>query len=267
MPTKVGAAEGEARGTSGEAASHARPTLPGRQAGLAKAALDLGKPVVVTLSSGRPLMAPWLSERADAVLATWFLGSEAGNAIADVLCGRHNPTARLPVSWPVDIGQIPIFYAQRPTGRPADPAEHYTSKYLDLPVDPLFSFGHDLSYTRFAYRDLRADPEEAGETIAVANEETVFLFLRDPVASIERPLLELKGVAKLALEPNARGAVRLTLSADDLALLGPDLMPRLEPSVFEIHVGPSAARRSLLETTVRLVGDGRAGDAARPSPA
>ena len=151
---------GEARAMSGEAASRARPDLPGRQAELAKAVLDLGKPVVVTLSSGRPLMAPWLFERADAVLATWFLGSEAGHAVGDVLSGRHNPTARLPVSWPVDIGQIPIFYAQRPTGRPADPDEHYTSKYLDLPVEPLFPFGHGLSYTRFAYRDLRARSAE-----------------------------------------------------------------------------------------------------------
>ena len=202
---------------SGEAASRARPGLPGRQAELAQAVLDLGKPVVVTLSSGRPLMVPWLFERADAVLATWFLGSEAGNAVGDVLSGRHNPTARLPVSWPVDVGQIPIFYAQRPTGRPADPTEHYTSKYLDLPVDPLFAFGHGLSYARFAYRDLRAAPAELrpGETItvevevanegAVAGEETVFLFLRDPVASVARPLLELKGVAKIALE---RGRAR-----------------------------------------------------------
>ena len=270
---------GEARTMSGEAASRARPTLPGRQAELAKAALDLGKPVVVTLSSGRPLMAPWLFERADAVLATWFLGSEAGNAVGDVLCGAHNPSARLPVSWPVDIGQIPIFYAQRPTGRPADPAEHYTSKYIDLPVDPLFPFGHGLSYTRFAYRDLRARPDELrpGETItvevevanegAVAGEETVFLFLRDPVASIARPLLELKGVAKIALEPGARGTVRFKLSADDLTFLGPDLSPRLEPGGFEIHVGPSAAREFLLRTAVRLGADGSASDAARPPSA
>jgi beta-glucosidase len=269
---------GEARAMSGEAASRARPTLPGRQAELAKAALDLGKPVVVTLSSGRPLMAPWLFERADAVLATWFLGSEAGNAVGDVLCGRHNPTARLPVSWPVDIGQIPIFYAQRPTGRPADPAEHYTSKYLDLPVDPLFPFGHGLSYTRFAYRGLRVYPEEVrpGEMIAVevevanegamAGEETVFLFLRDPVASVARPLLELRGVAKIALEPGARGTVCFELSTEDLAFLGPDLSPCLEPGAFEIHVGPSAAGDSLLKTTVRLVADGTTVD-ARPAPA
>jgi beta-glucosidase len=270
---------GEPRAMSGEAASRARLDLPGRQTELAKAVLDLGKPVVVVLSSGRPLTVPWLFERADAVLATWFLGSEAGHALGDVLNGRHNPSGRLPVSWPVDVGQIPIFYARRPTGRPADPAEHYTSKYIDLPVDPLFPFGHGLTYTRFAYRDVRAEPEELrpGEKIAVevevaneglaAGEETVFLFLRDPVASIARPLLELKGVARIALGPGARGIVRLTLSADDLVFLDPDLVPRLEPGVFEIHVGPSAAGRSLLKTTVRLVDNGCSGDAARPSPA
>ena len=232
----------------------------------------------MTLSSGRPLMAPWLFERADAVLATWFLGSEAGNAVGDVLCGRHNPTARLPVSWPVDVGQIPIFYAQWPTGRPADPAEHYTAKYIDLPVEPLFPFGHGLSYTRFAYRDLRARPAELrpGDAFtveaevanegAMAGEETIFLFLRDPVASVARPLLELKGVAKIALEPGARGTVRFELSAEDLAFLGPDLAPCLEPGAFEIHVGPSAAANSLLKTTVRLVVDGPAVD-ARSFPA
>ena len=137
-----------------------------------------------------------------------------------------------------------------------------------------------MSYTRFVYRDLRAAPEEVrpGDTIVVevevanegevAGEETVFLFLRDPVASIARPLLELKGVAKIALEPGARGTVRLTLSTDDLTFLGPDLEPRLEPGLFEIHVGPSAATESLLRTTVRVVGaDRSASDAPRPSPA
>ena len=110
---------GEARRMSGEAASRARPDLPGRQPELARAVLDLGKPVVLLLSSGRPLMAPWLFERAHAVLATWFLGSEAGHAIGDVVSGRHNPAGRLPVSWPVEVGQIPIYYARRPSGRPA----------------------------------------------------------------------------------------------------------------------------------------------------
>jgi beta-glucosidase len=270
---------GESRALSGEAASRAQPGLPGRQTELAEAVLDLGKPVVVTLSSGRPLMMTWLFERAHAVLATWFLGSEAGHAVGDVLSGRYNPSGRLPVSWPVDVGQIPIFYGRRRTGRPADPAERWSSKYLDLPVDPLFPFGHGLSYTRFAYRDLRAHPEELrpGETIevkvevanegAVAGEETVLLFIRDAVASIARPLLELKGVVKIRLEPGAKATARFILSCDDLAFLGPDLTSRLEPGTFEIHVGPSAAQGTLLTTAVRLIDDGHFSDATRSSPA
>jgi beta-glucosidase len=229
--------------------------------------LALGKPVALILSSGRPLMLPSLLERADAVLATWFLGSEAGHAVGDVVSGHHNPTGRLSVSWPVDIGQIPIFYAQRRTGRPANPDDHYTSKYLDLPVDPLFPFGHGLSYARFVYRDLRVHPRilRPGATItvevevanegAVAGEETVFLFIHDPVASLARPLLELRGVAKIALDPGTHGTVRFTLETDDLAFLGSDLAPRLEAGAFEIHVGPSAARQSLLGITLELVAD------------
>ena len=256
---------GEARRMSGEAASRARPDLPGRQPELAQAVLGLGKPVVVLLSSGRPLMVPWLFERAHAVLATWFLGSEAGHAIADVLGGRWNPTGRLPVSWPVDVGQIPIFYAQRPTGRPPDPAVHYSSKYLDLPDEPLFPFGHGLSYTRFTLSGLRTSASELrpGEAIAIecevvnegpaAGEETVLLFVRDPVASVARPLLELKGVAKIDLEPRRGGTVRFTLAAEDLAFLGLDLAPRLEPGVVELLVGRSAAHAQLLRTSVRLL--------------
>ena len=256
---------GEARQMSGEAASRARPDLPGRQPELAQAVLDLGKPVVVLLSSGRPLVGPWLFERAQAVLATWFLGSEAGHAVGEVLSGRWNPTGRLPVSWPVDVGQIPIFYAQRPTGRPPDPAVHYSSKYLDLPVEPLFPFGHGLSYTRFDLSDLRAGAAELrpGESITiecdvvnrgpVPGEETLLLFVRDPIASIARPLLELKGTAKITLEPGQKGTVRFTLAADDLTLLGPDLRPRLEPGNVELYVGRTAERDTSLKTSIRLL--------------
>jgi beta-glucosidase len=256
---------GEARPMSGEAASRARPDLPGRQPELAQAVLGLDRPVVALLSSGRPLMAPWLFERAHAVLATWFLGSEAGNAIGDVLSGRWNPTGRLPVSWPVELGQVPIFYAQRPTGRPPDPAVHYSSKYLDLPVEPLFPFGHGLSYARFGLSGLRTSASELrpGEAITIecdvvnegpaAGEETVLLFVRDPVASVARPLLELKGMAKVALEPRRGDIARFMLRAEDLTFLGVDLTPRLEPGVFELLVGRSAAHAQLLRTSVRLL--------------
>ena len=256
---------GEARRMSGEAASRARPDLPGHQAELARAVLDLGKPVVVLLSSGRPLMAPWLFERAQAVLATWFLGSEAGHAIGDVVSGRYNPSGRLPVSWPVDVGQIPIFYARRPSGRPADPEVHYSSKYLDLPVDPLFPFGHGLSYSRFVARDLRVSAaelvpgQELSVEVEVANEGprtgevTMFMFIRDPVASVSRPLLELRGISKTALDPGASTTLSFTLTTDDLRFLGPDLSSRLEPGLIELFVGPSANPADLLRAQIRLV--------------
>jgi beta-glucosidase len=255
---------GEAASMSGEAASRARLDLPGHQAELARAALGLGKPVVVLLSAGRPLCVSWLVEQADAVLATWFLGSEAGQAAADVLVGRWNPSARLPVSWPVEIGQVPIFYAQRPSGRPADPGFKYTSKYIDVPVEPLFPFGHGLSYTRYEFSNLRVTPAElqpgASAMIEVdvanagriAGEETVMLFIRDPVASIGRPLLELKQFAKITLAPGEHGTVRFSVAADDLAFIDQDLALRLEAGIFEILVGPSAAASTLLRTSVRV---------------
>jgi beta-glucosidase len=256
---------GEARQLSGEAASRAQPDLPGRQPELAQAVLDLGKPVAALLSSGRPLVARSLFERAQAVLATWFLGCEAGHAIGDVLSGRHNPTGRLPVSWPVDVGQIPIFYARRPTGRPPDPKVHYSSKYLDLPVEPQFPFGHGLSYARFELSGLRASATElrAGESVTiacdvvnrgpVAGEETVLLFVRDPLASVARPLLELKGMARIALEAGQEGTVRFTLTAADLMFLGADLSPRLEPGIVELYVGRSADQATALRTSIRIV--------------
>jgi beta-glucosidase len=210
-------------------------------------------------------MAPWLFERADAALACWYLGSEAGHAVADVLTGRWNPSARLPVTWPVEVGQVPIFYSRLPTGRPIDPAFRYSSKYLDMPNEPLFAFGHGLSYTRFAYSNLRAAPEKLGEadtlTVEVdvgnegkaAGEETVLLFVRDPVASVSRPVLELKGMAKVFLKPGERRTVRLPLGCDAFAILDAQLAPRIEPGVLEIFVGPAARGDALLKTEVSLV--------------
>ena len=256
---------GEQRLMSGEAASRAQPDLPGHQAELARAVLDTGKPVIVLLSSGRPLTVSWLIERADAVLATWFLGSEAGHAVADVITGLWNPSAKLPVSWPVDVGQIPVFYSRRPTGRPADPKVRYSSKYLDMPNEPLFPFGHGLSYTRFTYSDFKASPSElragAKATLevtvrnegAVAGEETVFFFLRDPVASVSRPLLELKGLGKAWLAPGQAKTITTTLSTDDLAFPGNDYEPRLEPGAIELFVGPSARIEDLLKAEVRVM--------------
>jgi beta-glucosidase len=256
---------GEAANMSGEAASRANPGLPGVQSALAEAIFDLGKPVVALISSGRPLMIPSIVEKSRAVVATWFLGAEAGNAIADVLTGRFNPTGRLPVTWPRDVGQVPIFFAARPSGRPANPNDHYTSKYLDMPVEPLFYFGHGLSYSRFALTNLLASNAEfkRGDELSIevdvlnegpaAGEATVFLFARDVVASVARPLLELKGVGKVALRPGEDGTVCFKLTADALAFPGSDLQPVLEPGEFLLLAGQSADPRELQSLKVRAL--------------
>lgn len=259
---------GESAAMSGEAASRAHPHLPGRQRQFAEAVFDrarqLRKPVIVILFSGRPLIIPWLIERADAVIAAWFPGSEAGNALADVLCGRVSPSGRTPVSWARSVGQIPLFYAARPGGRPANPQDRYTSKYLDAPNDPLFCFGHGLSYARFTLSNLQVSRESVTENEVVsvrvdvrndgprAAEETVFLFTHDKLASVTRPVLELKTFGKIRLNPGEAGTVTLALAARDLRFLGLDLEPVFEPGEVEILVGPCADRSRLLVSTLHL---------------
>ena len=259
---------GEAATMSGEAASRACLDLPGAQRRFAEAVFTHAharrKPVIVVLFSGRPLVIGWLAEQADALLAAWFLGSEAGNSIADVLTGRVSPSGRTPVTWPRAAGQVPIFFGERPTGRPADPKDHYTSKYLDVSNDPLFPFGFGLSYGRFAFSNLRVAPGEVEEhdhiTISVdvfnegprAAQETVFLFTRDKLASVARPLLELKGFAKIDLRVGESGTVTLTLNAWDLRFLGIDLEPVYEAGEIEVLVGPCADRAQLLSAALQL---------------
>ena len=259
---------GEAATMSGEAASRAHPHLPGRQRQFAEAVFDrartLRKPVVVILFSGRPLIVPWLIERADAVIAAWFLGSEAGSALADVMIGRVSPSGRTPVSWARSVGQVPLFFGMRPSGRPANPADKYTSKYLDAANDPLFPFGFGLTYGRFRLSNLKVsrDSVTENETVAIrvdvtnegtrAAEETVFLFIHDKLASVVRPVLELKGFGKIRLEPGQSGTVTLPLAAKDLRFLGLNLEPVFEPGEVEILVGPCADRSRLLTATLHL---------------
>ena len=224
-----------------------------------------GKKVIVILFSGRPLVVPDLIARTDAVLAAWSPGSEAGNALADLLTGRASPSGRTPMSWPRATGQIPVFFGQRPTGRPANPADHYTSKYLDEENEPLFPFGHGLTYGDFVYTDLAVSPEAAEEsgsfaiTLTLTNRgpraasETVFLFTRDKLASVSRPVLELKGFDRIALRPGESGVVTFALAARDLRFAGPDLEPLFERGEIEILVGPSADRARLLSATARLI--------------
>ena len=259
---------GEAAEMSGEAACRACPELPGEQRALAEAVLERARadaiPVVVVLFCGRPLIVPWLVEKADALLVAWFPGTEGGNAIADVLTGRVSPSGRTPITWPRALGQIPLFYSQRNSGRPENPKDHYTSKYLDAPNSPLFPFGFGLTYGRFSYTNLRLSSDTATEgdsievTVDVANEgaraaeETVFLFVRDRVASVARPTLELKGVTKIALQPGATGTARLHLAATDLRFIGFDLEPVLEVGEIEVFVGPCADPAQLLSTRLTV---------------
>jgi beta-glucosidase len=260
---------GEAAVMSGEAASRAYLDLPGVQREFCEAvcarANGRQKPVVAILFSGRPLVVPWLIESADAVLAAWFPGSEAGNSIADVLSGQLSPSGRTPVSWPRALGQLPIFFAQRPSGRPAAANDYFTSKYLDVPNEPLFAFGFGLTYGEFTLSQLMVSPTTASESatievkVQVTNSgrreaaETVFVFTHDPLASVSRPLLELRGFGKISLLPGEAGTVSISFAARDLKFLGVDLQAVFEPGEIEVWVGPCADTAKLLHQTIRLI--------------
>jgi beta-glucosidase len=239
------------------------------------AAAARGLPVIAILFGGRPLIAPFLFEKASAVISAGFLGSEAGRALADALTGRRSPSGRTTITWPRSTGQIPIFYAERPTGRPDNPEDRFTSKYVDSPNAPQFPFGWGLGYGRFALSNLRVSPTEIDEdgrldveaeleNQGAAAEETVFCFVRDKVASVARPVLELKAFAKAELAPGARTTVRLSIRGADLRFLGRGLEPVFEPGEIEILVGPCADRARLLSTTVRLVDRAPTNERAAP---
>jgi beta-glucosidase len=253
---------------SGEAASRAFPELPGQQRALAEAVFEAARSkalrVTVILFSGRPLIVPWLAEKADALLAAFFLGSEAGNALADVLTGRASPGGRTPISWPRAVGQVPVFFGQRPGGRPFNPDDRFTSRYLDVANEPLYPFGHGLTYGRFSLSNLRVSPEAVRESDTVearvdvtnvgkhAAEETVFLFTRDKVASVARPLLELRAFGKIRLQPGESGTVSLHMPATALRFPGTDLTSVFEAGEVEVLMGPCADRSQLLSGTILL---------------
>jgi beta-glucosidase len=259
---------GEAAAMSGEAASRAYPELPGQQRALAEAVFARVRsdhvPVIVILFSGRPLVVPWLADRADALLSAFFLGSEAGNAIADILTGRAAPSGRTPISWPRALGQVPIFFGQRPGGRPFKPNDHFTSRYLDVPNDPLYPFGHGLTYGRCRLANLRVTPEQLTESDTLearvdmtnegkhAAEETVFLFTRHKVASVARPLLELRAFGKARLQPGETATLSLRVPTVELRFLGTHLTPGFEPGEVAVFAGPCADPSQLLSAAVRL---------------
>lgn len=243
---------GEHENMGGEAASRSSIDLPGVQEELFLEIKKLGKPVVVLLMNSRPLAISTLEEEADAILETWFLGTQAGNAIADVVFGDYNPSAKLPVTFPRNLGQVPIYYSMKNTGRPIKENEKYTSKYLDVPNTPLYPFGYGLSYTTFEYSAPQLDKATYGfnEPIKIsvrvrntgkrAGEEVVQLYVRDLFGSVTRPVKELKGFEKIMLNPGEEREVTFTLSSNDLAFYTASMEFAAEPGDFKVFVGGSS---------------------------
>lgn len=243
---------GEPFGMSGEAASRSDIGLLENQQALLKALKAAGKPIVLVLMNGRPLTLSWEDQHLEGILETWYAGTNAGPAIVDVLFGAANPSGRLSMSFPRNVGQIPIYYNARNTGRPMDPNQKYTSKYLDVPNDPLYPFGYGLSYTRFTYGDVSVSKPilSGNETLevkcAVTNagdrdgEETVQLYVRDLVGSITRPVKELKGFQKITLKKGESREVVFRLSGEDLKFFNSQLKWVNEPGEFHVFIGPNS---------------------------
>lgn len=242
---------GEARDMSGEAKSRSNIHLPGVQEELIKAIKATGKPLIVLMSAGRPLVFNWTADNVDAIMYTWWLGTTAGAAIADVLFGDYNPSGKLPMSFPISEGQIPIYYNHYYTGRPAtsDSDRFYRSAYTDLSIYPKFPFGYGLSYTNFNYSNITLNQEvlNKGKTLTasvtvsnsgkISGTETVQLYIQDLVGSVVRPVKELKGFQQIKLEPGEGKTVTFNISENDLRFYNNDLEYKAEPGDFKIFIG------------------------------
>jgi beta-glucosidase len=247
---------GESFAMSGEAASRSEIGLPDNQEELLKALERTGKPIVLVLMNGRPLTLTWEAAHCGAILETWFGGIEAGHAVAEVLFGDYNPSGRLTATFPRNVGQIPLYYNHKNTGRPygGDPRVKYVSRYLDVPNSPLFPFGFGLSYTTFSYSDVRLSQSALKEdealvaTVDVSNtgqragEETVQLYITDPVASVTRSVEDLRGFQKITLQPGQHRAVSFRITPQDLKFYNSDLVYDWEPGDFIIRIGPDSSQ-------------------------
>lgn len=245
-------AVGEDVDMSGEAASRSDIGLPGKQLDLIKAIHAAGKPYAVVLMNGRPLTINWPAENSPAIIETWFAGTQAGNAIADVLFGDVNPGGKLPVTFPRSVGQIPLYYNALPTGRPFEADNKYTTKYLDIPNTPLYPFGFGLSYTTFKLSNLqlsgRTIPKTGEVRVSVDIEnagtregtEVVQLYVHDLVASVSRPLKELKGFQRVTLRAGEKRKVEITLRARDLGFYNATNQYVVEGGKFDLVVGTSS---------------------------
>jgi len=226
-----------------------------------KSLLSTGKPVILVLVNGRPLTLTWEDENADAILETWAGGTEAGNAIADVLFGDYNPAGKLTTTFPRNVGQIPLYYNHKNTGRPFNPKNKWNSKYLDIPNEPLYPFGYGLSYTTFDYSEITLSKNElkGNETLTAtvtitnrgkyAGEEVVQLYVQDPVASISRPVKELKNFEKIMLQPGEKKDINFTITVEDLKFYDNELKYNWEPGEFIIFIGTNS--RDVKSATVK----------------
>lgn len=240
---------GEASEMSGEAASRSDITLPESQVKLLNALYATGKPVVVVLMSGRPLVLTNIIDGAASVLQVWHAGIEAGNAIADALFGAVNPSGKLSMSFPYSVGQIPVYYSQKTTGRPMDPNNKFSTKYLDIPNEPLFPFGYGLSYAKFTYGDLKLSTAKMNSTgsikasITLTNAgqfdgaEVVQLYIEDKVRSITPPAKELKGFQKVFLKAGETKTIEFTITTEMLKFWNADLKFVAEPGEFNVLIG------------------------------
>ena len=259
------AAMGEKWDQTGEAASRTDLDLPGKQEELLQELKKLGKPIILVMMSGRPNTIQWAHDNVDAILHAWYPGTMGGHAIADVLFGDYNPSGKLPMTFPRTVGQVPIHYDMKNTGRPYtpdNPQQKYLSRYLDVPNTPLYAFGHGLSYTTFNYSPitLSAASVRKGQpltaTVTVTNtgkragEEVVQMYVRDLVGSVTRPVLELKGFEKVMLKPGQSRRVTFTLTDADLAFTRQDMSWGSEPGEFKLFVG--TASDQLQEATFTL---------------
>ncbi len=249
---------GETADITAEAHSRADIGLPKAQEDLLKELHKLGKPIVMILTNGRPLTIAWEAEHLPAILCAWHLGVEAGNAIADILFGNATPTGKLTVTFPRSVGQIPIYYNHKNTGRPSRPEtdkDRYKSKYVDLPDSPLYPFGYGLSYTTFEYSDLKLSKTEIGksETLTVSvtvkntgkrkGVETAQLYVRQLVGTFTRPVRELKGFQKVELDAGEAKTIAFKLGKDELATLDKNFKPTVEAGEFEVYVGSDSEAR------------------------
>ena len=244
---------GERDTMSGEAASRSDIGLPGVQRALIARVLSTGKPVVLVLLNGRPLTLAWEAAHVPAILEAWFPGVQAGHAIADVLFGAVNPSAKLPVTFPRSVGQIPLHYDAKNTGRPLNQKDSFTSRYLDALNTPLYPFGFGLSYTRFDYGNLKLNRSaiRAGETVGISVEirnagdragtEVVQLYIRDIAASVTRPVRQLRGFQRIELNPGETKTVTFELGVAAMAFPDVQWKPVIEPGKFKVFVGTSSA--------------------------